>query len=80
MGKVESKNLESLPGGSTIGDQTNLDSLIALLRQELDQIDQAILELKRIAMAREAGARCRVRRNLRVHVHKARSKDRVLKG
>ena len=63
-----------------MSDQIKLDALIAHFRQELDKIDQAILVLERMAMAKEAGARCRVRRNLRVHVHKAWNKDRVRKG
>ena len=67
------------PGGSTMPDQINLGPLIAHLRQELDKIDQAILALERMAMAK-AGARYRVRRNFRVHVHRTWSKDRVGKG
>jgi hypothetical protein len=61
-------------------DQINLDLLIAYLRQELDEIDRAILVLKRTAMARRAGARCRARRSFRVHVNEASTKDRVRKG
>ena len=79
-GKVEFKSPESLPEGSTMPDQINLDPLIAHLRRELDKIDQAILVLQRMAMARRVDARCRVRRNLPVHGHTAWTKDRVRKG
>jgi hypothetical protein len=61
-------------------EQINLDPLIAHLRRELDKIDLAILALERAAMARKAGARCRVRRSFPVHGHNARTKDRVRKG
>ena len=60
--------------------QVDLDPLIAHLRQELDKIDYAILVLKRTAMAKRAGASDRVRRRSRVHIHKAGTKDCVLKG
>ena len=60
--------------------QVDLDPLIAHLRQELDKIDQAILVLKRMAMAKRAGASGRVRRRFRVPIHKAGTKDCVLKG
>ena len=59
--------------------QIDLDALLAHLRQELDEIEHAILALERRAMANRAGARCRVRRSLCVHVNKAGTKDGVLK-
>jgi hypothetical protein len=80
MRKVEFKSPESLPGGNAMPEQIDLDPLIAHLRRELDKIDLAILTLERAAMARRAGARCRVRRNLPVHGHQARTQDRVRKG
>jgi hypothetical protein len=70
----------NLSGGGTMLSQVDLDPLIAHLRQELDRIDHAILVLKRMAMAKRAGASGRVRRSFRVHVNKAGTKHRVLKG
>ena len=67
-------------GGSLMPDQMNLDLLIAHLRRELDKIDFAILALQRMAKAKRAGPRCRVRRNFRVPVNQAGTKDCVLKG
>ena len=68
----------SYGGGATL-DQINLGALIAHLRQELDQIDHLILALERVAMAREAGARLRGRRNLRVRAGKMWTKHHALK-
>jgi chorismate mutase len=60
--------------------RTDLDGVIGYLRQELDQIDQAIRALERIALAKRVGARGRARPNFRVHVNKRWTKHRVRQG
>jgi predicted aminopeptidase len=55
-----------------------LDALIAHLREELAQINQAILVLEQMAIAKRAHARRRVRRKFSVHVNKTWTKHRVV--
>jgi hypothetical protein len=60
----------------------DLDALIAHLRLELHEIDQAILALERMAPARRAGGRGGSRRNTalpaaRARVHKTRQPYRL---
>ena len=67
-----------LPGGrGNMANRIDLDALIGNLRQELDRINQAILELERIALAKGAGAGGPVRRNFPVPVGKRCTKHRV---
>ena len=58
--------------------QITLDALIAHLREELAQINQAILTLEQMAIAKRARARRRVRRKFSVHVNKTWTKHRVV--
>ena len=60
-------------------DQSELAALIAYLKQDLDQVEQAILEFERAAAARKAGARPRARHKLRVHVARMWAKHRGFK-
>ena len=57
--------------------QITLDALIAHLREELAEINQAIRVLEQMAMAKDSLARRRVRRKFRVHVNKTWTKHRV---
>jgi hypothetical protein len=59
-------------------DQQTLDTLIAHLREDLDQIDRAILSFERMAAAGRARARRRVRRELSAHVDKTWTKHRCV--
>ena len=61
-----------------MSNQITLDALIAHLREELAQIDQAILVLEQMAVAKRARARCRVRREFSVHVDKTGTKHRLV--
>ena len=63
-----------------MADRIDLGVLIGYLRQELDQINQAIVELERIALAKRVGARGRARRDFRVHVGKRSGKHRIRQG
>jgi hypothetical protein len=58
--------------------QITLDALIAHLREELAEINQAILVLEQVAIAKDPHARRRVRRKFSVHVNKTWTKHRVV--
>lgn len=58
--------------------QITLDALIAYLREELAEINQAILVLEQMAIAKNSRARRRARRKFRVHVNKTWTKHRVV--
>ena len=66
-------------GGDAMIDQVDLAALIAHLKRELDQIEQAILTLERTASEQKAGARHRARHKFRVHGDKMWTKHRALK-
>ena len=58
--------------------QITLAALIAHLREELAEIDQAILVLEQMAVAKRSLARGRVRRKFSVHVNKTGTKHRLV--
>jgi hypothetical protein len=58
--------------------QITLAALIAHFREELAQVNQAILALEQIAIAKRARARRRVCRKFSVHVKKTWTKHRVV--
>jgi hypothetical protein len=56
--------------------QITLDALITHLREELAQINRAILVLEQMATAKKAHARRRARRKSSVHINKTWTKHR----